>query len=164
LETTRLEEEAVIKDLKRKNDVTDWYRSLLIEKVSEYDGLVDLNTYVRDDLLVKSKADQRKRAATSKVYVQAQTLYMRVKRTSDTINAASVSFSPPDSLITLLIQLRFARPLWSFTNDLCILHFLQDYSNSANHQHGVLWPFCISSCVSQRFLSLRYTYQTKDTK
>ncbi|KAJ9128292.1 hypothetical protein QFC24_000585 [Naganishia onofrii] len=145
LEATRLEEEAVIKDLKRKNDVTDWYRSLLIEKVSEYDGLVDLNTYVRDDLLVKSKADQRKRAATSKVYVQAQTLYMRVKRTSDTINAASTALviyqrplypPPPPRLFELCkpSTWRFVAVLYFF---LCLATLFEFALYLPNERHEV---------------------------
>ncbi|KAJ9117375.1 hypothetical protein QFC24_006469 [Naganishia onofrii] len=148
LEATRLEEEAVIEDFKRKNDVTDWYRSLLIEKVSEYDGLVDLNTYVRNDLLVKNKADQRKREATSKAYVQAQTLYMLVKRTSDTTGAASTALViyqrplypslPPTPFELFKPSTWRFMAVWHFILDfLCLVTLLEFALYLRNERHGV---------------------------
>ncbi|KAJ9116802.1 hypothetical protein QFC24_006607 [Naganishia onofrii] len=95
-EETRLRQETVIKDYEHKNKFNDWWQSHLVRQSIELDELIDLNTHVRDGLLLMESMNVRKAKATSKAYVHAQMRGLRFRRAFDTTFATSDSSKDPD--------------------------------------------------------------------
>ncbi|KAJ9117454.1 hypothetical protein QFC22_004304 [Naganishia vaughanmartiniae] len=95
-EDTRRRQETVIGEYEYKKRTYDWRLSLVWDKEIELTEAVELNTYMRDGLLVFNKMQQSKAAATSKAYVQAKMMFAYSKSLLDRTYATSVPYDDSD--------------------------------------------------------------------